>query len=222
MPNIMGVGAQLAMPGQVDARVKFLSRGRGYGLSLTSREAGLELQRTSVVRRPLSVVRTRTLGARSDRDTAMFGGDPTKDQGPRTADVLRLRLVNANQNAVATGVHGLPGRVNYFVGKDPKKWRTNVPTYAQVRYHNVCLGVDLEYYDNRGGQLEYDFIVAPGADSSAIALDVGAVREPSLRFDRDGDRRHVLHPHPHDSTHPHGELRSAWSPPWFIAIPLQS
>ncbi len=181
--------------GQADAGVKFLSRGRGYGLFLTSSEAVLELQRTSVVRRPLSVVRTRTLGARSARDSTMFGGGPTTDHGPRTADVLRLRLVNANQNAVATGVHRLPGKVNYFVGNDPKKWRTNVPTYEKVRYHNVYPAVDLEYYGNQGGQLEYDFIVAPGADPSAIAFDVGAGLVPArgrpqgspLRIHRDGD-----------------------------------
>ena len=181
--------------GQADAGVKFLSRGRGLTLFLTSSEATLELQRTSVVRRPLSVVRTRKLGARSARDSTMFSGGPTTDHGPRTADVLRLRLDSANQNAVVTGVQELPGKVNYFIGNDPKKWRTNVPTYAKVRYHNVYPGVDLEYYGNQGGQLEYDFIVASGADPSAIVLDVGAGLVPALgrpqgsplRIDANGD-----------------------------------
>jgi len=184
-----------ANQGQADVGVKFLARGRGYGLFLTSSEATLELQRTSVVRRPLSVVRTRKLGARSARDSTMFSGGPTTDNGPRTADVLRLRLDSANQNAVVTGVQELPGKVNYFIGSDPKRWRTNVPTYAKVRYHNVYPGVDLEYYGNQGAQLEYDFIVAPGADPSAIVLDVGAGLVPALgrpqgsplRIDANGD-----------------------------------
>ena len=181
--------------GQAEAGVKFLSRGRGYGLFLTSREATLELQSTSVVRRPLSVVRTRKLGAGSARDSTMFSGGPTTNNGPRTADVLRLRLDSANQNAVVTGVQELPGKVNYFIGNDPKKWRTNVTTYAKVRYRDVYPGVDLEYYGNQGGELEYDFIVAPGADPSAIALDVGAGLVPAqgrpqgspLRIDGGGD-----------------------------------
>jgi hypothetical protein len=53
-----------------------------------------------------------------------------------------------------------------------------VPNYAKVRYQNVYPGVDLVYYGNQGGQLEYDFVAAPGADSAAVhfALSGGLVR----------------------------------------------
>ncbi len=95
------------------------------------------------------------------------------DSGESSA-VLRMRLVGANVKAAVTGADELPGKSNYFIGNDPTKWRTNVPNYAQVKYQNVYPGVDLVYYGNQGGQLEYDFVVAPGADPSAIALDVGA------------------------------------------------
>jgi hypothetical protein len=109
--------------------------------------------------------------------------------------VVRLRLVGAKRNAAVTGSDELPGKADYFIGNNPKKWRTNVPTYGKVRYHNVYPGVDLDYYGNQGGQLEYDFIVAPGADPNAIALDVGAGLVPArgrpqglpLRIDADGD-----------------------------------
>ena len=47
-----------------------------------------------------------------------------------------------------------------------------MPTYARVKYSNVYPGVDLVYYGNQSGQLEYDFVVAPGADPSAIVLSV--------------------------------------------------
>jgi len=67
----------------------------------------------------------------------------------------------------------LPGKSNYFIGNDPKKWRTNVPNYAKVKYANVYPGVDVVYYGNQG-QLEYDFVVQPGADPRQIVLDVGA------------------------------------------------
>jgi hypothetical protein len=86
-----------------------------------------------------------------------------------------MRLVGANASARVTGTEELPGKSNYFIGNDPRKWRTNVPNYAQVKYQNVYPGVDLVYYGNQGGQLEYDFVVAPGADPSAIALTVAAV-----------------------------------------------
>ncbi|MGA2610109.1 MAG: choice-of-anchor D domain-containing protein [Terriglobia bacterium] len=84
--------------------------------------------------------------------------------------VVRMRLVGGNAKARVVGLDELPGRSNYFIGNDPKKWRTNVPTYAKVRFHDVCSGVDLVYYGNQGGQLEYDFFVAPGADPNQIKL----------------------------------------------------
>ncbi|MGH9431204.1 MAG: SBBP repeat-containing protein, partial [Terriglobia bacterium] len=82
-----------------------------------------------------------------------------------------MKLVGANAKARVTGLAELPGKSNYFIGNDPKKWRTNVPNYARVRYQNVYPGIDLVYYGNQG-QLEYDFVVAPGADPGAIVLDV--------------------------------------------------
>jgi hypothetical protein len=157
-----------ANEGQTDQSVKFLARGRGYGLFLTGDEAVLELEKPSVVSGPLSVVGTKSF-------RAMSAVQRTKDNGRRTTNpVLRLKLVKANQDVVVRGRHELPGKVNHIIGNDPKKWRTNVPTYAQVGYRNVYPGVDLVYYGNQGGQLEYDFVVAPGADPSSILLAVDA------------------------------------------------
>src|SRR5207249_3382021 len=67
---------------------------------------------------------------------------------------------------------------------DPKKWHTNVPTYAKVRYKDVYPGIDLVYYGNQG-QLEYDFVVEPGADPRTIRLTLqGGGR---LKLDAQGD-----------------------------------
>ena len=93
-----------------------------------------------------------------------------------------MHLVGANANAPVSGVDELPGKSNYFIGNDPKKWRTNVANYAKVRYQNVYPGIDLVYYGNQGGRLEYDFVVAPGADPSAIKLYVGALGENSRQM----------------------------------------
>ena len=65
----------------------------------------------------------------------------------------------------------LPGTSNYFIGGDPAKWRTNIPTYAKVRYPEVYNGIDLVYYGNQR-QLEFDFIVAPNADPRSIRLQL--------------------------------------------------
>src|SRR5208337_4431607 len=77
------------------------------------------------------------------------------------------------------------GKVNYFIGNDPAQWHTSVPTYVKVRYTGIYPGIDLVYYGNPSadGQLEYDFVVAPGADPGVIALEVaaGLSRHPSSK-----------------------------------------
>jgi len=98
--------------------------------------------------------------------------------------LLGVKLVGANAAAKLTGEERLPGKSNYFIGNDPSKWRTNVPNYAKVRYQQVYPGIDLVYYGNQQ-QLEYDFVVAPGADPRSIQLAFdGADR---LEIDAAGD-----------------------------------
>ena len=182
--------------GQSDPQVKFLSRGNGYTLFLTGDEAVLSLRgQGSRVgdqgeRRPWSFVTGQLHRA--------------KDQGQGATDVLSMKLVGANRSTRVTGQDELPGKANYFIGSDRKKWRTDVPTYGKVKYEGVYPGIDLVYYGNHR-QLEYDFVVAPGANPKAIALAVGeslygppetpehdaAVREhhkgAPLRIDANGD-----------------------------------
>lgn len=95
---------------------------------------------------------------------------------------LTVAFEGASRGARGEALEVLPGRVNYLLGNDPRKWRTNVPGYAKVRYGGLYPGVDLVYYGNQG-RLEFDFIVAPGADPSVIRLAV----EGSCTVDSDGD-----------------------------------
>jgi hypothetical protein len=71
-----------------------------------------------------------------------------------------------------------------MIGNDPRKWRQNVANYGKVRYRNVYPGIDLIYYGNQG-QLEYDFVVAAGADPNFIKLDFEGVSR--MRVDGGGD-----------------------------------
>ena len=70
----------------------------------------------------------------------IFSAPQPSDSGPRTPDsglVLRLQLVGANPNPHIAGLEELPGKVNYLLGNDPTKWRTNLPTYARVKYQSI-------------------------------------------------------------------------------------
>ena len=51
-----------------------------------------------------------------------------------------MSLAGANPRAKVSGLEELPGKSNYFIGNDPKKWRTNVATYARVKYEGVYPG----------------------------------------------------------------------------------
>lgn len=140
--------------GQMDERVRFAARGAGYGLWLTDEGALLSLRSSA----------------------------PEREK-PQAA-VIRMKLLKANGQALARGAEELPGRSNYFVGNDPRKWRSGVSNYAKVVYSQVYRGVDLVYY-GKGGELEYDFKVAAGANPEAIGWRIeGAQR---LRLDASGE-----------------------------------
>jgi hypothetical protein len=83
-------------------------------------------------------------------------------------DTLCMSLIGANGEANGVGLAPQPGVVSYLIGNDPKNWRSGIPTYGKVNYAQIYPGVDLVFYGNQR-QLEYDFVVAPGADPSRIA-----------------------------------------------------
>lgn len=149
--------------GQTDGVVSFLARGRGYTLFLTGPEAVLRLR---------------------DADVAVGGGPVERERDVKPPRVLRMRLLGANPQPVMEGEQLLRGKVNYFIGNEPSLWRTNIATFGKVRYREVYPGIDLVYYGNEG-QLEYDFVVAPGADPNRIAMAFEGAEE--MRVDEGGD-----------------------------------
>ena len=88
---------------------------------------------------------------------------------------VRSRLVGASTRRRMQAASPLPGRSNYFVGNQAFAWLTDIPTYREVRNREVYPGIDLVYYGQQG-QLEYDFVVAPGGDAVAA---MAAVVEPA-------------------------------------------
>jgi len=98
--------------------------------------------------------------------------------------VLTMTFGGAALHPRVIGMDQLPGKANYFIGNDPAKWHSNVPTYSKVKYAGVYLGVDLVFY-GREGRLEYDFIVAPQADPNRIEVRFSGARR--LGLDKQGD-----------------------------------
>jgi hypothetical protein len=156
--------------GQTDSRVMFVSQGDGYGLFLTRSEAVLALSKPST-----GEDRPRPL-------TTVDGFSPLRPQSAQAA--LRMKIVGASAATKLEGLDELPGRTNYFIGNNRKKWRTDVPAYARVQYKNAYPGINIIYY-GRPDRLEYDFAVAPGADPAVIKLAYKGAR--SVRVDARGD-----------------------------------
>lgn len=81
--------------------------------------------------------------------------------------VARIRFQGANPTPEIEASDALPGGVNYFIGNDPAKWRTNLPTYAGIVYREIYPGIDLKY-EGTEGLLKSTYTVAPGADPGLI------------------------------------------------------
>ena len=98
--------------------------------------------------------------------------------------VVRLSFPGADPSAAGTGVEKFAGRVNYLLGNDPTGWYTGIPAYGRVEYPQIYPGVALVFH-GRQKLLEYDFVVAPGANAGAITVRLdGADR---IQLDDQGD-----------------------------------
>jgi uncharacterized repeat protein (TIGR01451 family) len=148
--------------GQTDSRVKFISRGSGSTLFLTSNGAVLAVKNSA------------------------NGGvnEGSRSSSRKRVATLRMSMIGANPAAEITGLGRLSGNSNYFRGSDPSKWQSNVPTYARVEYRELYPGVNLVYYGNEQ-QLEYDFQVAPGGNPGDIRMAFEGVRKVTISADGD-------------------------------------
>jgi hypothetical protein len=153
-----------ANQGQIDPHVQFLARGQGYSLFLTDSTAVLALTKAPA--------------------PTKNSGNPHHSSAATEKDVVRMEVVGASTGLHVAGAKQLPGIANYYIGNDPAKWHSNIPTYAQVKYSGVYPGIDLVYYGDHG-QLEYDFIVAPGADPKPMELRFS--RGQKLHLNANGD-----------------------------------
>jgi Beta-propeller repeat len=141
-----------ANAGQFDREVRFLSRSPGHALFLTTTGAVLALRADR--RESPALTRQRP---------------PAENRAPASVAVAKLKLIGSNPAPKIFGADELPGKANYILGSDPARWHKNLPLYARVHYADIYPGVDLVFYGN-GGRLEYDFIVSPGAEPSAISF----------------------------------------------------
>jgi uncharacterized protein (TIGR03437 family) len=147
--------------GQAAPEVRYLTRGHGYQVFLTEQEAALVLW---------------------DAERAE---DAPQSAGPNSqSNVLRFKTFGGRADAEVVGLDLLRTKSNYLIGNDPSDWRTEIPNYGRVEYRQVYPGIDLAFYGSQT-KLEYDFVVAPGADPSDVAMTVEGA--DSMAVDGNGD-----------------------------------
>ncbi len=158
--------------GQMPDGIGYGARGLGYSLGLAPAEA------VFVFSKPAGA--TSSLPTSSELLTASrWSGSEAQGQA-----LLHMQLLGADPAARPAVDSPLPGKVNFLVGDDPSRWRSGIPTYGRVTYQAVYPGVDVSYHGNQG-QLEYDFVIAPGSDPSVVNLGFRGVQ--AVRVDHDGD-----------------------------------
>ena len=144
-----------ANQGQADPQVKYTARGNGYSVFLTGSDAVFAI---SSAKHPPEQ-QSRTGHAHSL---------------PRTTEkvesaAIDMRLVGGNLKPEVVAGNELPGVTNYYVGSDSKNWHTGVKQYSAVSYRDVYPGVNMVFHGAQR-QLEFDFVVSPGADPKTIGL----------------------------------------------------
>ncbi len=142
--------------GQTDGQVRFLAHGHGYTVFLTASDAVLALVK------PRPPVPLHTLVEQQDAGTLPL--TPTQET------VLRLHFVGANSAAMLSAEDPLSSTASYVVGRDPTAWHASIATYQRIVYHDIYPGIDLAYHGAH--DLEYDWLLAPGADPSLIQFSL--------------------------------------------------
>lgn len=143
--------------GQADSRVKFYARGPGQAVYFTPEGMTLSLRRLP----------------------AKAGGE---EKAPGA--VVQLHPLGIRPGAAIQALEPLPGKVNYYRGKSPGQWRTDLPTYRSVLYREAYPGIDLKFY-GVGQQVEYDLIVKPGANLKQVKFLYRGAQ--SLKIAKNGD-----------------------------------
>jgi hypothetical protein len=155
--------------GQADPQVRFLVRGGDCTLMLTSAEALFRLVRVSQNQqtKEWNLEETSRVFAPFFLTEGIRAVKHPSDK--RKSELMRMKWEGANPNPQIEGLEQLPGISNYFIGNDPKRWHTNIPHYARVRYRDIYPGIDLVYYGIEN-HIEYALVISPGADPRLVRL----------------------------------------------------
>jgi len=159
--------------GQVKDLGKLVAHGVGSEIYLAGGEIILRVGNRATGRE-----RTLSLASKMVRSGAL-----SQKRRATSGKPIRVKFVGSNPSKMS-GLDELPGTVNYFIGKNPDNWHTNVKTYSKIKYEDVYPGIDQIFYGS-SDHLEYDFVVSPGANPRAVKFRFSG--QLDLSIDASGD-----------------------------------
>lgn len=174
--------------GNYPGDVKFSTHGGGYQLQLSGQQTRLKMRQLSAKGKAMAADSSLRHRWREDRIRRLANRpgsvEPTEEDEEFEPLDVSFELVGANPNPRVTGLEPLQSKTHYYYGSDASQWRTNVPHFAKVLQENVYPGID-QVYHGVEGQLEYDWVVKPGANPGAIAQRINGAR--SIAVQANGD-----------------------------------
>jgi len=157
--------------GQVDGQVSFYERGAGHTTFFTADGVVIALTKSEGKAEKASHIETiKDFKATQDKK--------------HTTEAVTLSFVGSNEKVKITADEKQTGHVNYFVGNDKSKWRSNIPTYGAVTYEDVYKNIDIKFYGNNKN-IEHDVVVRPGGDPSLVQFAYKGVK--GLKITESGD-----------------------------------
>ncbi|MEE8574589.1 MAG: SBBP repeat-containing protein, partial [Thermodesulfobacteriota bacterium] len=170
--------------GQVDAKVEYYVKGAGYTIYFTHEGVYFSLYKTAKPEERPGELKETEKEAKTEEAKKVATPEKTEKTEESKSEFFNLSLVDSNKKAKIIGEEKQAGKVNYFVGSDKSKWRSNVPTFAAVLYEEVYKGIDVRFY-GKGRLLEYDVIVKPGADPNLVKFVYDGIK--GLRLSEEGE-----------------------------------
>lgn len=152
--------------GQADTGVKFLSRGKNFNLLLTNNQAVYQMPDADCQKAAREKSKLNKLTVSNKRK-------------PCRAISLQMTLDGARRDAPIAGAGEISARTDYYAGSDESRWQRGIANFESVRYRGIYDGIDA-IFRGAGQDLEYDFVVAPGADPEAIRLRFDGAKKISL------------------------------------------
>ena len=153
--------------GQTDSEVKYMARGSGYNLFLTSSEAIFKLHKRGEFSTVRSMIEHKRLGPAKVK--AMSQQRQEMNSTSSHVAVVRMQIQRLYSASQVSAGDMQPGKINYFIGNDLSKWHSNISLFGRVNYRNLYPGVDLVFH-GAGRDLEFDYLISPGADAESIAF----------------------------------------------------